>query len=253
MRKRIIAGNWKMYKTISEAKDFVIEVKDRLPETDQVDAVICPPSLYLSTLVELTEGTPLEIGAQTMHDVDEGAFTGEVSPKMLAELNVPFVILGHSERRQYFNETDEAVNRKVLAAFSKGLTPIVCVGESLDEREAGKTVETVAVQVQKAFLGVSAEQAREAIVAYEPIWAIGTGKTATAEDANEVCGEIRAEIGKLYDDETAAAIRIQYGGSVKPGNIGELLSMEHIDGALVGGASLEPESFLEMIGVAAND
>ncbi|MCM3639344.1 triose-phosphate isomerase [Sporosarcina luteola] len=253
MRKRIIAGNWKMYKTLGEAKNIVAEVKDRLPETDKVDAVICPPSLYLSTLVELTEGTPLKIGAQTMHDVDEGAFTGEVSPKMLADLNVPFVILGHSERRQYFNETDEAVNRKVVAAFSKGLTPIVCVGESLEEREAGKTVETVAVQVKKAFEGINAKQAQEAIIAYEPIWAIGTGKTATAEDANEVCGEIRAEIGKLYDDETAAAIRIQYGGSVKPGNIGELLSMEHIDGALVGGASLEPESFLEMIGVAAND
>ncbi|WP_432360536.1 triose-phosphate isomerase [Sporosarcina sp. UB5] len=253
MRKRIIAGNWKMYKTIGEARNFVTEVKDRLPETDKVDAVICPPSLYLATLVELTEGTPLKIGAQTMHDVDEGAFTGEVSPKMLADLNVPYVILGHSERRQYFNETDETVNRKVLAAFSKGLTPIVCVGESLEEREAGNTVEMVAAQVEKAFEGVSAEQAKGAIIAYEPIWAIGTGKTATAQDANDVCGEIRAEIGKLYDEATASAIRIQYGGSVKPSNIGELLSMEHIDGALVGGASLQPDSFLEMIGVAANE
>jgi len=253
MRKRIIAGNWKMYKTLGEAKNFATEVKNRLPETDKIDAVICPPSLYLSELVGVTEGTPLKIGAQTMHDVDEGAFTGEVSPKMLADLNVEYVILGHSERRQYFNETDEAVNRKVVAAFSKGLTPIVCVGESLDEREAGKTVETVALQVKKAFESVDAEQAKVAIIAYEPIWAIGTGKTATAQDANEVCAEIRAEIGKLYDDETASAIRIQYGGSVKPGNIGELLSMEHIDGALVGGASLEPDSYLEMIGVAAND
>ena len=242
-----------MYKTMEEAKNFVLEVKDRLPVSNKIDSVICPPSLYLSALVELTEGTPLKIGAQTMHDVDEGAFTGEVSPKMLAELNVPFVILGHSERRQYFNETDEAVNRKVLAAFSKGLTPIVCVGESLDEREAGKTVETVAAQVKKAFDGINAEQAKDAIIAYEPIWAIGTGKTATAQDANEVCGEIRAEVGKLYDEQTASEVRIQYGGSVKPGNIGELLSMEHIDGALVGGASLEPDSFLEMIGVAAND
>ena len=154
MRKRIIAGNWKMYKTMDEAKNFVMEVKGNLPDTAQVDAVICPPSLYLSELMNLTEGTPLKIGAQTMHDVDEGAFTGEVSPSMLAHLNVPYVILGHSERRQYFNETDEAVNRKVVAAFSKGLTPIVCVGESLDEREEGKTVERVAVQVQKAFEGV---------------------------------------------------------------------------------------------------
>lgn len=253
MRKRIIAGNWKMYKTMDEAKNFVVEVKNRLPETDKIDAVICPPSLYLSELVKLTEGTSLKIGAQTMHDVDEGAFTGEISPRMLVELNVPFVILGHSERRQYFNETDEAVNRKVLAAISKGLTPIICVGESLDEREAGKTVETVANQVKKAFEGVDAEQAKDAVIAYEPIWAIGTGKTATAQDANDVCGEIRAEVGKLYDEQTASAIRIQYGGSVKPGNIGELLSMEHIDGALVGGASLEPQSFIEMIGVAANE
>ena len=253
MRKRIIAGNWKMYKTMDEAKNFVMEVKDNLPDSSQVDAVICPPALYLSELLKLAEGTPLKIGAQTMHDVDEGAFTGEVSPNMLAHLNVPYVILGHSERRQYFNETDESVNRKVLAAISKGLTPIVCVGESLDEREEGKTVELVASQVQKAFEGVTAEQAQDAVVAYEPIWAIGTGKTATAHDANEVCKEIRLKIGKLYDEDTASAIRIQYGGSVKPANIAELLSMEHIDGALVGGASLEPTSFIEMIGAAAHE
>lgn len=253
MRKRIIAGNWKMYKTMDEAKNFVLEVKDKLPAAAQVDAVICPPALYLSALVEMAEGTSLRIGAQTMHDVDEGAFTGEVSPNMLAHLNVPYAILGHSERRQYFNETDEAVNRKVVAAFSKGLTPIVCVGESLDEREEGKTVERVADQVQKAFEGVQAEQAKEAVIAYEPIWAIGTGKTATAQDANDVCKEIRAEIGKLYGEDTASAIRIQYGGSVKPGNIAELLSMEHIDGALVGGASLEPASFIEMIGAAIHE
>ncbi|MHC8515785.1 triose-phosphate isomerase [Sporosarcina sp. ITBMC105] len=252
MRKRIIAGNWKMYKTMEEAKQFVTEVNERLPQSEQVDAVVCPPSLYLAALQSMTEGCSLQIGAQTMHDVAEGAFTGEVSPKMLAALNIPYVILGHSERRQYFNETDETVNKKVLAAFANQLTPIVCVGESLAEREAEKTVETVALQVQKAFEGVSAEQAKNAIIAYEPIWAIGTGKTATAEDANIVCEAIRVEIDHLYDEQTATAIRIQYGGSVKPGNLGELLSMEHIDGALVGGASLEADSFVQMIEVASH-
>lgn len=241
-----------MYKTMDEAKSFVTEVKGRLPEPGQVQAVICPPSLYLSELEALAEGSALGIGAQTMHDTDEGAFTGEVSPKMLAALHIPFVILGHSERRQYFNETDESVNAKVLAAFSHKLTPIVCVGESLEQREAGKTVETVATQVKKAFEGVQAEQAKQAIIAYEPIWAIGTGKTATAEDANEVCKEIRAEIGKLYDEQTASDVRIQYGGSVKPSNLAELLAMDHIDGALVGGASLDADSFVEMIEVASH-
>lgn len=252
MRKRIIAGNWKMYKTMDEAKSFVTEVKGRLPESDQVQAVICPPSLYLSELTSLSEDSLLGIGAQTMHDTDEGAFTGEVSPKMLSALHVPFVILGHSERRQYFNETDETVNKKVLAAFSHELTPIVCVGESLEQREEGKTVETVATQVKKAFEGVQAEQAKRAIIAYEPVWAIGTGKTATAKDANDVCKEIRSEIGQLYDEETASAIRIQYGGSVKPSNLAELLSMDDIDGALVGGASLDADSFVEMIEVASH-
>ena len=241
-----------MYKTMDEAKSFVTEVNGRLPETDQVQAVICPPSLYLSELAVLAEGSSLQVGAQTMHDTDEGAFTGEVSPKMLAALSIPFVILGHSERRQYFNETDESVNKKVLAAFSHQLTPIVCVGESLEQREEGKTVETVATQVKKAFEGVQADQAKKAIIAYEPVWAIGTGKTATAEDANEVCKEIRAELGKLYDEQTASAVRIQYGGSVKPSNLAELLSMDHIDGALVGGASLDANSFVEMIEVASH-
>ncbi|WP_339254212.1 triose-phosphate isomerase [Sporosarcina sp. FSL W8-0480] len=253
MRKRIIAGNWKMYKKMGEAKAFIAEVKGRLPNTDNVEMVICPPSPYLSELVSESKGTTLSIGAQTMHDVEEGAFTGEVSPSMLEDMNVEYVILGHSERRQYFNETDESVNKKVHAAFAHQLTPIVCVGESLEEREEGKTVERVSSQVEKAFTGISADQAKEAVIAYEPIWAIGTGKTATAEDANEVCKEIREEISRLYDENTAAAIRIQYGGSVKPENIAELLSMDHIDGALVGGASLVADSFLKLVEVAANE
>ncbi len=253
MRKRIIAGNWKMYKTVEEAKSFVEEVMGKVPVSDNVEAVICPPALYLSELAQLTKGSALGIGAQTMHDVKEGAFTGEVSPAMLVGIDVGSVVLGHSERRQYFNETDESVNRKVHAAFEYNLTPLVCVGETLEEREAGQTVELVAAQVTKAFEGISAAQAEQAVIAYEPIWAIGTGKTATAQDANEVCGAIRATVGKLYSETVAASIRIQYGGSVKPDNIEELLSMEHIDGALVGGASLEPASFLKLVEAGAHE
>lgn len=253
MRKRIIAGNWKMYKTVEEARSFVEELNGKVPVSDKVEAVICPPALYLSELAQMTKGFALGVGAQTMHDEKEGAFTGEVSPAMLVGLDVGYVILGHSERRQYFNETDESVNRKVHAAFEHNLTPLVCVGESLEQREAGQTVELVAAQVKKAFEGISAELAAKAVIAYEPIWAIGTGKTATAQDANEVCGAIRATVGVLYSGTVADSIRIQYGGSVKPDNIVELLSMEHIDGALVGGASLDPASFLKLVEAGANE
>lgn len=253
LRKRIIAGNWKMYKTAEEAQSFTAVVKGKMPVSINLETIICPPALYLSELAKLTEDSSIGIGAQTMHDVKEGAFTGEVSPAMLADVGVRYVILGHSERRQYFNETDEGVNRKVHAAFEYGLTPIVCVGESLEQRESGKTVELVASQVKKAFEGISSDLAEKSVVAYEPIWAIGTGRTATAQDANDVCGEIRTTIGQLYNEEIAGKIRIQYGGSVKPDNIKELLSMEHIDGALVGGASLEPESFLKLLEVGAHE
>lgn len=253
MRQRIIAGNWKMYKSAEEAKSFVEQLAGKIPASKNVEAVICPPALYLSELVQMTKDSPLGIGAQTMHDTKEGAFTGEVSPSMLADIGVGYVILGHSERRQYFNETDDAVNRKVHAAFEHALTPIVCVGESLEERESGKTVELVAAQVKKAFAGIASDLATKAVIAYEPIWAIGTGKTATAEDANEVCGAIRATISDLYNEEVASNIRIQYGGSVKPDNIVELLSMEHIDGALVGGASLDPASFLTLTEAGAHE
>ncbi len=253
MRKRIIAGNWKMYKTAEEAKSFVKDVQGKIPVSDYLEAVICPPTLYLSELVQLTKESPLGIGAQTMHDATEGAYTGEVSPAMLSSIGVGYVVLGHSERRQYFNETDESVNRKVHAAFEYKLTPIVCVGESLEDRESGKTVELVANQVKKAFAGISTDLAKSAVIAYEPIWAIGTGKTATAEDANEVCGAIRSTIAEIYNEEVADSIRIQYGGSVKPENIAELLAMAHIDGALVGGASLEPASFLKLLEAGANE
>lgn len=252
MRTRIIAGNWKMHKTVDEAKQFTEAVLAKLPKSDRVEAVICPPTVYLQSLVDLTKGTDLHVSAQTMHEAKEGAFTGEVSPAMLQSIGVQHVVLGHSERREYYNETDETVNAKTKAAFEYGMTPIVCVGETLEERESGSTVQIVSDQVTKAFLAISAENAAKAVIAYEPIWAIGTGKTATAEDANEVCGAIRKHVETLYGADVADAVRIQYGGSVKPSNIEELLTMAHIDGALVGGASLEAESFLQLVEAGAN-
>ena len=252
MRKPILAGNWKMYKTFDEAVDFVDAVVGIIPSNDKVDAVICAPAVYLPTLVAATEDTDLAIGAQNMHFEEEGAFTGEISPAMLSNINVDYVILGHSERREMFNETDEAINKKVGAALKHGIVPIICCGETDAEREAGETVAKVSGQIRGALQGFSAEQVTHMVIAYEPIWAIGTGKTATADDANETCGAIRNVIAELYDQNTAEAIRIQYGGSVKPENIVELLSKEHIDGALVGGASLQVESYVKLLEAAAN-
>ena len=251
MRKPILAGNWKMYKSFVEAVDFVDAVVDIIPSNDKVDAVICAPALYLPTLVAATEDTDLAIGAQNMHFEEEGAFTGEISPAMLSNINVDYVILGHSERRELFNETDEAVNKKVGAALKHGIVPIICCGETDEEREAGKTVAKVSGQIRAALQGFSAEQVTHMVIAYEPIWAVGTGKTASADNANETCGAIRSVIAELYDQNTAEAIRIQYGGSVKPENIVELLSKEHIDGALVGGASLQVESYVKLLEAAA--
>jgi len=252
MRKPIIAGNWKMYKTLSEAKQFAEEVKGLAPDSEKLDSVICAPSLYLEQLKQIVQDSTLKIGAQTMHFETEGAFTGEVSPSQLADLGVEYVILGHSERREYFNETDTAVNKKVHAAFAHSLSPILCVGETLEEREAGSTTSKVEGQIERGLAGLTETQVKQMVVAYEPIWAIGTGKTATSEDANEVCRAIRLKVEELYGKEAANAIRIQYGGSVKPENITELLSMEDIDGALVGGASLQPESFLKLLEAGSN-
>ncbi len=252
MRKTIIAGNWKMYKTIEEAVDFVEQIRGNIQPSEQVEAVICPPALYLAPLMAGIRDIPVALGAQTMHEAIEGAYTGEISPAMLQSIHVPYVILGHSERREYYNETDEAVNRKVIAAFDHNLTPIVCVGESLAVREDNQTVAHVSEQVEKALQDVAAEQVEQLVIAYEPIWAIGTGKTATAADANEVCGAIRSTIAELYDQTVADKVRIQYGGSVKPSNIEELLAEEHIDGALVGGASLDPVSFMQLVEAGAN-
>lgn len=246
MRKPIIAGNWKMFKTVSEALAFV-EAAKGAAEVDGVESVICAPYITLPALVEAVKGTTLKVGAQNMHWEDNGAFTGEISGVMLKDLGVDYVIIGHSERRAYFADTDETVNRKVLAAFKHGLTPIVCVGESLEEREAGKTKDVCRVQTEAALQGLTAEQAAQVVVAYEPIWAIGTGKTSTADDANEVIGYIRERIATQHGAAAAAAVRIQYGGSVKPNNVREFMAQSDIDGALVGGASLEPASYIQLV------
>ncbi|MDQ0157074.1 triose-phosphate isomerase [Robertmurraya andreesenii] len=253
MRKPIIAGNWKMHKTLSEAKSFLEEVKNAVPSKEQVESVVCSPALFLESLVELAKTSDVEIGAQNMHFEENGAFTGEVSPVALADLGVKYVILGHSERREMFNETDEAVNKKTLAAFKHNLIPIVCCGETLEQRESGQTNELVENQVKKALAGLTDEQAKLTVIAYEPIWAIGTGKSSTAEDANEVCAHIRSVVAKEFSQEVADAIRIQYGGSVKPGNIKEYMAQPDIDGALVGGASLEAASFLQLLEAGKNE
>jgi triosephosphate isomerase len=247
MRKPIIAGNWKMNKTLSEANSFAEEVKGRVPSQEKIESVICAPALFLQSLVEATRGTDVEIGAQNMHFEESGAFTGEISPIALQDLGVKYVIIGHSERREMFNETDESVNKKTLAAFNYNLKPIVCVGETLEQRENGQTMELVGNQVKAALTGLSEEQVKQTVIAYEPIWAIGTGKSSTAEDANEVCALIRKVVAGQFSEGAAEAIRIQYGGSVKPGNIKEYMAQPDIDGALVGGASLEAQSFLELV------
>lgn len=235
-----------MFKTVSEATAFVQEVKGKA-EVAGVESVICAPFTNLPALVEAVKGTSIKIGAQNMHFEDNGAFTGEISGIMLKDLGVEYVILGHSERRAYFVETDEIVNKKMHAAFKHGLTPIVCVGEKLEERESGQTKDVCKVQTEAAFQGLSAEQAAQVVVAYEPIWAIGTGKSSTSEDANEVISYIRELVKGLYGEQVANAVRIQYGGSVKPENVREYMGQSDIDGALVGGASLQPASYIALV------
>jgi triosephosphate isomerase len=235
-----------MFKTAGEAVAFVQEVKGKA-EVSGVESVICAPFTALPALVEAVRGTSLKVGAQNLHWEDSGAFTGEISGVMLKDLGVQYVIIGHSERRAYFADTDETVNKKVHAAFRHGLLPIVCVGESLEEREAGKTKDVCRVQTEAALEGLTGEQAGQVVIAYEPIWAIGTGKTSTAEDANEVIGYIRERIAAKFGADVAGKVRIQYGGSVKPGNIREFMQQPQIDGALVGGASLEPASYIQLV------
>ncbi|WP_017814887.1 MULTISPECIES: triose-phosphate isomerase [Paenibacillus] len=246
MRTPIIAGNWKMFKTVPEAKAFIEDIKGKA-EVEGVESVICAPFTNLPALVEAVKGTSIKIGAQNLHFEDNGAYTGEISGVMLKDLGVDYVIIGHSERRQYFAETDEIVNKKVLAAFRHGLTPIVCVGEKLEEREADQTKDVCKVQTEGAFAGLSADQAKATVIAYEPIWAIGTGKSSTSADANEVISYIRGVVKDLYNEEVANAVRIQYGGSVKPENVKEYMGQSDIDGALVGGASLQPDSYIQLV------
>ncbi|MBM4760804.1 triose-phosphate isomerase [Bacillus sp. B15-48] len=253
MRKPIIAGNWKMHKTLPEAKKFIEDVNGLVPSEKEVESVVCAPALFLGQLVEAAKGYDIEIGAQNMHFEESGAFTGEISPKALEDIGVKYVIIGHSERREMFNETDESVNNKTIAAFKYNLTPIVCCGETLEQRENGETNELVGSQVKRALEGLSAEQLKSTVIAYEPIWAIGTGKSSTADDANEVCAHIRKVIAEQFSPEVADAIRIQYGGSVKPGNIKEYMAQPDIDGALVGGASLETDSFLQLLEAGKNE
>lgn len=246
MRKPIIAGNWKMNKTISEAASLIEQLKPMIKGAS-CDVVVCPTFLSLPLVVELCKGTEIKVGAQNMHFEDEGAFTGEISPKMLKELGVEYVIIGHSERRQYFNETDETVNKKLKAAFSHDITPILCVGESLEERELEITKEVLAKQIKLDLTGLSKEQVERLVIAYEPIWAIGTGKTATADDANNTIGFIRSVVSELYGCDVSDKVRIQYGGSVKPSTIKEQMAMEHIDGGLIGGASLKASDFAAIV------
>ncbi len=249
MGKYIIAGNWKMNKLPSETYDFVKEVVEATKGAE-CEVVCCTPYVCLAPAVEAAKGTHVKIGAENLHFEDSGAFTGEVSADMLADLGVEYVIIGHSERRAYNNETDETVNKKIVKALSKGLIPIVCVGESLEEREAGITMDLIAIQIKKAFAGVSAEDAAKVVVAYEPIWAIGTGKTATDDQAEEVCGGIRNILAALYDEATAKAVTIQYGGSMNAKNCAGLLAKENIDGGLIGGASLKAPDFATIVAAA---
>jgi len=251
MRTPIIAGNWKMNRTIAEAAALVKEMAPRLAAIPGVEKVVCPPFTALSAVKEAIGEADLGLGAQNMYWQESGAFTGEVSPLMLAGL-CQYVILGHSERRQFFGETDDGVNLKIVAAFAHGLVPIVCVGESLAQRQAGQTEEWVADQVQAALMGLPADQVRRLIIAYEPIWAIGTGVPATAEDADAViAGTIRAALAEMYGDEVAQAVRVQYGGSVKPANIADFMARPDVDGALVGGASLNADDFVALVRLTA--
>lgn len=246
MRKPIIAGNWKMTMSISEAKSFVTAIKDRIDGKD-VEAVICAPFTMLKDLKEACAGTAIKVGAQNMHFEESGAFTGEISPLMLKEIAVDYVIIGHSERRQYFNETDETVNKKVLKALEHQILPILCCGETLEQREADETKAVVKNQVEKGLAGVAKELLADVVIAYEPIWAIGTGKTATSSQANEVISYIRQVVADMSCKDAAAKVRIQYGGSVKPANVAEIMNESDIDGALVGGASLQPESYAGLV------
>lgn len=240
MRKKIVAGNWKMNKTPKEAIDLVNELKDKV-NTSDVDVVFCVPFVDLIPVIDALKGTDIAVGAQNMYYEESGAYTGEISPNMLTEIGVKYVIIGHSERRAYFAETDETVNKKVLKAIEHNLVPIICVGETLEQREQGITIDLVRLQTKIALKDVPSDKAKDIVIAYEPIWAIGTGKTATSEQAQEVCKAIRQVVSEIYDNSVSESLRVQYGGSVNGSNAKELFNMGDIDGGLVGGASLKAD------------
>ena len=246
MRKAIIAGNWKMNKTVSEALKLVEELKPLVSDA-KCDVVVCPPYICLDAVAKAVKGSNIKVGAQNMHYEESGAYTGEVAPNMLKDIGIDFVIIGHSERRQYFNETDESINKKVKKAFEYGIIPIVCCGETLNERETNVTEEVLGKQIKLDLAGLEKSQVEKLVVAYEPIWAIGTGKTATDKQANDTIAYIRSVIAKMYGRETAEKTRIQYGGSVKPATIKAQMTQPDIDGALVGGASLKSEDFAKIV------
>lgn len=246
-RKPIIAGNWKMHKTRQQAADLANALAASVGTYDAVEVVLCPPFTALETVAQAIRGTKISLGAQNCHWADQGAYTGEISPLMLVDVGCKYVIIGHSERRQYFAETDESINKKAQAAYRHGLIPIICVGETLEERQAGKTESVVTSQVRGCLQGLPAEKVAESVIAYEPVWAIGTGQTATKEQAQEVHALIRKLVAEMFSTDVAEKIRIQYGGSVKPQNIRELMAQPDIDGALVGGASLEADSFAAIV------
>ena len=244
MRKTLIAGNWKMNTNCAEGTALAQAVAAGAGEVGEVDLLVCPPSVYLSAIADAISGSPVALGAQNMCDCDNGAFTGEVSSSMLNDVGAEYVILGHSERRTIYGETDEIVNKKTVKALEAGLAPIVCVGELLEEREAGKTADVIKTQFEGSLAGITEAQITSIVIAYEPVWAIGTGKVATPEQAEEVHADLRRLLTERYNADIAAQIRILYGGSVKPGNAADILSKENVDGALVGGASLKAEDFL---------
>ena len=247
MRRVIIAGNWKMNKTISQAIELVNNLKRDLSEVEDVDIIVVPPYTALSEISDMIVGTNIELGAQDVYWENEGAFTGEISPLMLKDIGVKYVVIGHSERRMYFHETNETVNKKVKASLKAGLLPIMCVGEKLEEREKNLTFKVVKDHVENGLKGLSKEEVLDVIIAYEPVWAIGTGKTATPTQAEDVHSYIRKLLGEMYGEEVAEDIRIQYGGSVKPENIEDLINQKDIDGALVGGASLKADQFISIV------
>ncbi|UQS83406.1 triose-phosphate isomerase [Bombilactobacillus thymidiniphilus] len=247
MRTPIIAGNWKMNNNPAQTTEFVNAVKNQLPDSDKVEAVIAAPAVDLPALLAAAKGSNLKTAAENCYFEDAGAFTGETSPKVLHEMGVDYIVIGHSERRDYFHETDSDVNKKAHAIFKNDMLPIICCGESLETREAGNAETWVQEQVTAALKDLSAEQVSSLVIAYEPIWAIGTGKTATSEQAQEICHIVRETVKNLYDDVTAQKVRIQYGGSVKPANVKELMAKPDIDGGLVGGASLDPQSYLQLV------